>query len=266
MKNMTNSFVDQPRLVTPIDKNFVSCEDCAMNPVCQPVELENKTLTLADNYLQRRITIKSGQVLFKQNETLTAIYAVSSGGFKLQKASELHDDKIIGFRLPGELLGEDALFNQQYQQTAIAIENSSVCIVDVEPLISCSKVVPQVQSQINQLLIKQAYVNQREFVCLVAKKSAESMVASFLLNLLERTKLDSLSEQDITLSNIGLPNKKSTNMKLLMSRDNLANFLGLRRETLSRILSKFQKEQLINLQGKNITLVEVSKLISLSNL
>lgn len=255
-KSMTNSFLDQPTLVTATDKNFVRCEDCAMNPVCQPVELENKTLTLADNYLQRRITIKSGQFLFKHNETLTAIYAVSSGGFKLQKVSELHDDKIIGFRLPGELLGEDALFNQQYQQTAIAIEDSSVCIVDVEPLISCSKVIPQVQSQINQLLIKQAYVNQREFVCLVAKKSAESMVASFLLNFLERTKLDSLSEHDITLAR----------MKLLMSRDNLANFLGLRRETLSRILSKFQKEQLINLQGKNITLVEVSKLLSLANL
>lgn len=222
-----------------------------MNPVCQPIEAEKRSLSLAESYLNKRISIKSGEVLFNKNNPLSAIYAVCSGTFKLCDSSSKSKEKILGFRFPGELLGEDALFPEKYGYSAIAIGDSSVCQVAVDELMSCSNLVPDLQSNLLVLLIKQSYINQREFQSLVAKKTAESLLSSFLLNITDRCSAHYGSTTTIHLS---------------ISRDNIANFLGLRRETLSRIFSKLQKEGLIQISGKKIHLLELNKLANLAEI
>jgi len=231
------------------DSNYVACENCAMNPICQPVLSQQNSISLTDHYLNKRISIKAGEKLFNKDDVLTSIYAVCSGSFKRCKENSDNDNNILGFRFSGELLGEDAIFHKKYNYQVVALEDSSVCKVSVDELINCSTMVPQLQSQLIELLSQQSHVNQQEFNCLVAKKSAESLVASFLLNVIERNKHN--TEQIHVIS-------------LAMSRDNLANFLGLRRETLSRIFSKLQKNELITVKGKNITIINIEKLTLLS--
>jgi len=235
---------------SPTDNDkYVSCENCAMNPVCQPVLSQHKSISLMDHYLNKRIAIKTGEKLFDKDETLSSIYAVCSGSFKRCKTNDNSDNNILGFRFSGELLGEDAIFHKKYNYRVIALEDSAICKVSVDELLNCSTIVPQLQSQLIELLSQQSHVNQQEFNCLVAKRSAESLVASFLLNIMERNR----------------QNTKQTNViSLAMSRDNLANFLGLRRETLSRILSKLQKNELITISGKSIKINNIDKLALLA--
>lgn len=230
--------------------NFVECDDCSMNSICQPLSTTKQPINLSESYLQRRISIKANSVLFKQSTPLTNIYAVSSGTFKLYQQTDDSTENIIGLRFPGELIGEDALFLKTYNYSAIAMGDSSVCEVSVEQMTSCSQLVPEVQKNLIELLNRQSYVRQRNFQAYIGKKSADSLLAAFLLNIIERNASYTGSDDSIELP---------------INRNDIANFLGLRRETLSRVFSKFKKEQLIQVEGKKIELLEQNKLIKLAD-
>jgi CRP/FNR family transcriptional regulator len=228
---------------------YIACKNCSMEPVCQPINKADQSLLLSTDYLNKRISIKAGSSLFIKGEPLSAMYAVCSGSFKLCIGSQ-DNIKIINFRFPGELLGEDALFPQKYACDAIALEESSICKVSVHELTTNANLVPDLQANLVTLLSRQSYFNQQEFASLVAKKSAESLLAAFLLNVNMR---------------VSKYNSTANILYLTMSRENIANFLGLRRETLSRLLSKFQKDGIILLNGKNITLLNLTQLTHLAN-
>lgn len=234
-----------------VDKTkYVECDDCSMNSVCQPVATAKQSINLSDSYLDKRITSKTSKVLFQQSDPLTNIYAVSSGIFKLCQQTDSDEENIIGLRFPGELIGEDALYLKTYNYTAISVGDSCVCKVSVEQMTSCGKLVPEIQQNLVVLLSRQSYVRQRNFQAYIGKKSADSLLAAFLLNIIERNADYTGNDDSIDLS---------------LSRNDVANFLGLRRETLSRVFSKFQKEQLIQIDGKNIQLLEVAKLTKLAD-
>lgn len=226
---------------------YVECSDCSMNPVCQPVTTANQSINLSESYLHRRVTSK---ILFQQSSPLTDIYAVTSGAYKLCQQAENGTENVIGLRFPGELVGEDALYLKKYNYTAIAVGDSSVCKVSVEQMTSCGKLVPEIQLNFIELLSRQSYVRQRNFQAYIGKKSADSLLAAFLLNIIERN-TDYTGNNDF--------------IELPISRNDVANFLGLRRETLSRVFSKFQKDQLIQVEGKKIQLLEQSKLSKLAD-
>jgi CRP/FNR family transcriptional regulator len=233
-----------------------------MQPVCQPIDSGKQTFDLASNYLTRRIPIKTeldisanlnkvaDTKLFEQETPLTAIFAVCSGTFKLSHINEDGTEKVIGFRFPGELIGEDAIFLEKYNYSAIALGENAVCEVFVEQLSACGKLAPEVQQNFIQLLTKQSYLQQCNTQALTGKKSADCLLAAFLLNICTRNAKHS---------------KNKTEIELSISRKDIANFLGIRRETLSRLLSKFQLQKFIILEGKKLTLLSPESLLNLSN-
>lgn len=231
--------------------NYIACDKCAMEPVCLPIKTDQQAITLADQYLLKRTPSNQEEYLIRDGEPLTNIYAVCAGTFKLTKISPFNEEKVIGFRFPGELIGDDAIHPKVYTHNASAIGDGSVCKVNVEQLISCSKAIPALQTNLVELLTRQSYISQKQFEALISKKSAESLVAAFLLNVAKR-------RADIE------PNPQIVN--LTMSRDNIANFLGLRRETLSRIFSKLQKDELIKQANKQIYLLNKNALFDLANI
>lgn len=241
----------------------IACENCSMNAICQPVEADGQILDLSKNYLSKQIPVSAqnselphnhtqikNSTLFKEQTPLTAIYAVCSGVFKLCVTSKDGYEKVVGLRYPGELIGEDALFLERYNYSAIAIGQSSVCEVSVEQFSSCGKLVPELQQNLIQLLSKQSYVRQTNFQSFIGKKSADSLLAAFLINVTKRNEAYSGS---------------SSQLNLIVSRNDVANFLGLRRETLSRVFAKFQKEELIKIEGKIIHLLKKELLCDLAN-
>jgi CRP/FNR family transcriptional regulator len=242
--------------------HYVDCDNCSMQPVCLPIESGKQTFDLAKNYLKRRVSVRgehdtsphleqvTDTVLFEQSAPLTAIFAVCSGTFKLCQTNENGTEKVVGFRFPGELIGEDALFLAQYNYSAIALGDNSVCEVFVEQLSACGKFAPEVQHNLIQLLTKQSYQQQRNTQALVGKKSAEMLLAAFLLNVCSRNAQYSGSETEIELN---------------ISRQDISNFLGIRRETTSRLLSKFKQEQVVSLDKKKLSILSLDKLTLLAN-
>lgn len=233
------------------NKQYIDCDKCSMQAVCEPISESGQAINLADNYLSKRVALKSGEVLFSENEPLSAFYAVSSGSFVLTEIKDSNENKIVGFRFPGELIGEDAIFPEKYGYNAVAATTSSVCKVENDKLMSCGKLVPELQLNVIKLLSKQNFTRQSEFRAAVAKKSAENVLASFLVNVAQRNTAYE---------------KTPTVLNLAVSRDNIANFLGLRRETLSRLLTKLQSSGSIKVEGKTIYLLDLDNLKKLADI
>ena len=163
---------------------FVECECCAMQAVCQPLTTGKQSLDLTENYLTRRMPVNSEQastshiaktpdaVLLQNHQPLTAIFAVCSGVFKLYIDNEDGSENIVGFRFPGELIGEDAIYQNKYNYNAIAIGESSVCEVSFAKLNACGQLAPELQQNLIQLLAKQSFNQQRNSQTLIGKKSS----------------------------------------------------------------------------------------------
>lgn len=240
---------------------FVECCNCAMEAICQPLSTEKQVLDLTSHYLSRRVPANSAKtsslqsplannVIFEQNTKLTTIFSVCSGVFKLYQDNADGSKKVVGFRFPGELIAEDAIFLEKYNYSAESLGESSVCEVSIEQFNACGKLAPELQQNLIKLLTKQSYEQQRNTQTLIGQKSSDSLLAAFLLNICQRNAKYTHSDKEIDL---------------VISRVDIANFLGIRRETLSRLLTKFQHEKLILLDGKKLQLLCIESLQKLIN-
>lgn len=230
------------------DADYVACKNCGMEPICRPVATGGQNVPLSDAYLNRRNVVLAGESLFARGEAMTNLYAVSSGVFRIVQISPDGEEHVLGFRFPGELLGDDAFYSGSYSYTAIAITDSSACSVLMKEFNACSELVPSMQRNIIELLSRQNHNIQQQMSVLVARKNAEQQLVAFLLNIARRQ-----------MANEGLARR----FDLAISRDSIANFLGFRRETLSRLLSRLQKKGLIRLDARQLELldpVELSRL------
>jgi len=216
-----------------------------MQPICLPLKAGKTEISIMDSYLSKRNIVHVATPLFQEKEPADAIYAVCSGSFKLTETSPESKEKVIGFRFPGELVGEDAIHTQYYNYNAVAIGNTSVCKIDLKELNECGKLMPELQLNLIALLSKQNSMLREEFTSVVAKHTAESLLAAFILNMLKRNAQYQKSE---------------TQLHLPIGRDVIANHLGFRRETLSRIFSKFQHKGLLSIHAKDIEFLDLDGL------
>jgi CRP/FNR family transcriptional regulator len=216
-----------------------------MQPVCVPLKAGQTEISIMDSYLSKQNIVTISTPLFREEEIAGAIYAVCSGSFKLTETSPEGKEKVIGFRFPGELIGEDAIHTQHYNYNAVAVGNTTVCRVDIKELNECGKLMPELQLSLISLLSKQNSMLREEFTSVVAKHTAESLLAAFILNMLKRNAQHQESE---------------TKLHLPVGRDVIANHLGFRRETLSRIFSKFQQQNLLIIQAKDIEILNLAGL------
>ncbi|MFT5722558.1 MAG: CRP/FNR family transcriptional regulator [Motiliproteus sp.] len=220
-------------------------------PLCQPIDTGGRELSIADEFIERRQPIKAGDYLFLENGPFTAIFAVTSGALKLVNSDPKSQELVVGFVLAGETLGQTAIYPQRYPCSAIALEDSYVCELPMDSIASLSAQTPALQQNLQHMLNKENFDLYRQFAMLMARKNAEQRLAAFLLNLSMR-----LDERGFSSKQFQLP----------MSRDDISNFLGLRKETLSRLFTKLHQSGGIAVRGKHIRILDIQLLREASGL
>ncbi len=233
--------------VFDISKFKVSCANCNLAELCLPWGLEEGDLDKLEAIVQRARPLQRGDFLFRAGDDFHAIYAVRSGAVKVYKNNSNGDEQILGFHLPGELLGLDAIEKKKHVCTALALETSSYCAIPFSRLEEMCNLLPGLQHQMYRLMSKELST-ENESLLLLGKKSAEEKVATLLINLSTRLKLLGYS---------------STEFRLPMSRQEIGNYLGLTVETVSRIFSRLQKEKLISIDRKLIQIIDSDGLHSM---
>lgn len=227
-----------------ISKFKVSCADCSLAELCLPLGLNHDDLVELENIIKQSRPLQRGDYLFNTGDTFKRLFAVRSGAIKAYKVSEDGNEQILGFYLPGEMLGFDAIEEQRHVCTAVALETSSYCAIPFSRLENLCLQLPGLQHQMYRLMSREISTENKSLL-LLGKKNAEDKIATFLISLSTRLNLLGYS---------------ATEFRLPMSRQEIGNYLGLTVETVSRIFSRLQKEKLISIDRKLIKIINTKSL------
>ncbi|MBQ4860096.1 FNR family transcription factor [Pseudoalteromonas sp. MMG013] len=222
----------------------ISCNDCSISQLCLPFTLNGSEMDKLDEIIERKKPLHKGDYLFESGAKLNSIFAVRSGSFKSYTLSEQGDEQITGFHLAGDLVGFDAINKMQHQSFAQALETSMVCEIPFDTLDELAGKLPKLRQQIMRLMSNEINYDQ-EMLLLLNKKTAEERLATFIYNLSNRFGERGFSRKEF---------------RFTMTRGEIGNYLGLTVETISRLLSRFQKANLIKVEGKFITILNIPEL------
>jgi len=235
-------------LCTTNDAAEVECENCGLDPICVVLDYAETESGVPEGILLRRRPVARGETIFRFEDPFRSIFAVKSGSFKTFIPHRNRGDQVVGFQLAGELIGVESIVSDSYPCTARALENSSVCELRLERLPETGKPLEALQRSVIELLGKEVAFHH-ELISSLVHQSAEQRIAGFLLSLSDRLQRRNMPCAEFNLS---------------MSRTDIGNYLGLASETVSRILTRFQKSGWVRLQRKRASLIDRSALEELT--
>jgi CRP/FNR family transcriptional regulator len=225
-------------------QQHIHCQNCSISELCLPFSLNEKELESLDSIIDRKRPIHKGEQIFQDGDQMQSLYAIRSGTFKTFTVNEQGEEQITGFHLAGDLLGFDAIAESEHPSFAKALETSMVCEIPYSTLDTLSNTMPKLKKQILRMMSVEIRSDQ-EMLTLLNRKNAEQRLATFISTLSSRYHARGLS---------------ATEFRLSMTRSDIGNYIGLTVETISRLLNRFHKNGLINVEGKLISIVNLDKL------
>lgn len=225
----------------------VACSSCCLKGVCLPCDLSQSELNQFDRIATAKRRVARGASVYHSGDGFESLYAVRSGAFKTVGVSRDGAEKITGFHLPGELLGLDAIGANRHDFSAIALEDSEVCVIPFAQLEQVTLTLPALQHQLLRLLSADIS-RDHGLMLLLGSMTAEQRLAAFLLSMSRRHQ------------RLGYA---ADRFMLRMTREEIGNYLGLTLETVSRLLSRFQREELIAVHQRDIELRNTVRLMEM---
>ncbi len=234
-----------------VSKNCaIKCQDCSISQLCIPVSLNAEEMGKLDDIIERKKPLHKGDYLFEAGQPLRSIYAVRSGSFKSYTLTESGEEQITGFHLAGDIVGFDGISTMSHKSYAQAMETAMVCEIPFTTLDDLSGKLPKLRHQVLRMMSNEINYDQ-EMLLMLNKKTAEERLAAFLANLSTRFGERGFSKKEF---------------RLTMTRGEIGNYLGLTVETISRLLSRFQKAEIIKVEGKFITILDADELFKVASI
>jgi len=235
-------------MTEPSQINFeqlkITCAKCTLRELCIPCGMDDAALEKIEEIVDRKKPVHKNDYLFRAGDSNASLYAVLSGSVKTLVDNPNGDEQIVGFHLPGELIGLDGFQNNAHTCSAVALETSSVCEFPIVDLDAICMHVPELQQSMRRLMSREV-ANDHAMLLLLGRMSADEKLASFLVSLSRRM------EQR---------HWKKTEFNLSMPRQDIANYLGLAVETVSRLFAHFQETGLINVDRRRINILDLDRL------
>jgi len=224
--------------------DYVNCDACKLLPFCSPVTVGSHAYDFTGKMVNRRHFFKRGDIIFRQGDPASLIYAISAGSLKISvKVKEA--ERVVDFRIPGELVDISSFNDGLHSYTAQALEDTYLCEIAKETLNDIASQIPEVQSRLMKVVSQELTCIQKTSMLLRVNVNSEEKIAAFILNLAWRYQVSGYS---------------STKLKLTMTRTDIADFLGMSKETVIRLLQKLQKSELIYIQSKYISIKDIDVL------
>lgn len=218
------------------------CSKCSLNKFCLPVGLTNSDMTQLEDIIETSKNYQQNEAVYQAGDKFNKIYAVKSGIFSTVALDANGNEHIIGFHLPGELFGLDAIYSGRYISSPVAVTSSSVaCSIDYQELSKLATSLPSLQNQLMCLMSKEVHFSHSA----VGETSAEQKIAGFILNLSMRYQQRGYSP---------------TRFQLLMPRKDIANYLAMAPETVSRMFKRLVNNGLLTIEQSEITINDLDKL------
>jgi len=218
------------------------CEQCIVREFSSLKALNKDELVrLAE--CKTSYTIKKGEHIFEEGESVNGIYCVKGGVCKLSKLSANGKDQIVKLVKAGELLGQRSMISDEPANlSAVALEDMQVCFIP--------------KSEVLSLFDKnnQFSMNLMKTICGDLKESDDHMVS-----MSQKTVKERLAKTLVELQETFGKNEDGS-LHIQLSREELAGMIGTATESCIRLLSDFNKLGLIELVGKRIVIKDINKL------
>jgi CRP/FNR family transcriptional regulator len=195
-----------------------------------------------------RQRVRRGETLCGFGDPFRHIYVVRVGVLKSFTVADDGTAQVTGFLMAGDVVGLDAIDTGTHQSSVVALEDSEVFAL---PFAQCERW-SQESAHGQRLMMRtlaREIVRSQELMLVLGSMRAEQRLATFLLDLSER---------------YGRLGYSRARFLLRMTRNDIGSYLGLKLETISRLLSRFQQHGWVQVQGKSIALLDLDALRRLS--
>lgn len=214
------------------------CQRCGSSDVCFTGAYKANAQSMPHKTYQRKSS------LYFMGDPFTAIYILRSGSAKSFINTAEGNEQISKFYFSGDMIGLEGFDNMIHTQSVSFLETSSVCRISLPEF---NRAMSE-SHEVRQRLLKSmshSIIDEQLLLMSMTQYSSEQRLLKFLLDLSARFKQSGLSEQIFHLT---------------MTRIDIANFLGLAIETISRLLTKMDSQGLIKVNNRQITLCDISHL------
>ncbi|MEX0961136.1 MAG: fumarate/nitrate reduction transcriptional regulator Fnr [Burkholderiales bacterium] len=220
------------------------CSACSIPELFAPAGLSEHDIgSIGDIVLASR-KLPKGSYLYRAGDEFSALYAVRTGYLKSTRTLEDGREQVTGFLMAGDLVGLCGIGSSRHVCNAIALETSEVFAIPFERLEELSREVPSLQRHFHRLMSREISREQK-LMMMLGSMSAEERLAAFLLDISQQHMVRGFSP---------------TEFHLRMTRDDIGSYLGLQLETVSRVISKFKKAGIVEVNQKRVRIADRERL------
>ena len=188
--------------------------------------------------------VSYGTSIHRAGEPFHSLFFLRSGAAKRILLQEDGREQILGFPMPGDIIGMEAIGGGEHSTTVIALDLCAVVEIPFDAVERLLEDNPAVTRLLYRLM-SAALRDEHGWMAALGLLSADERMAAFLLDLSSRFSARGFSAQRFMLR---------------MTRAEIGSFLGLTLETISRVLSRFQKLGLLNVTRREIELLDMTAL------
>ena len=223
------------------------CDRCATRLLCLGEGLTDEQLNGLESITSARGPFGAGQTVYKMEEKFKSLFVIKSGSVKIESISHEGNNLVDGFFFRGDLVGLEAIGADWYQHDAVALEETWVCELPFDQLETLCSFMPRLQHKM-LLLLGQKIRHTNSAIVHGRYLSAEQRLMGFLRVLCQK--------------NVLQHDKFRGSVRLVMSKGDIASYLGLRPESLSRALRKLQSRGVIRNYGKRVEILDLQTISS----
>ena len=217
------------------------CSTCAFSQACLSEGMDKRALMDLHVLVEHVGPLHAGEHVFREGDTFAAIAAVRAGTVKTYQIDRNGHEQVLGFHLPGEVIGLNAIHDDRYPCNAVALDTVMLCRFSFPRIALLAARLPNLQQHLFRLMSRDIGV-----ASLFARdNTADERMAAFLIGLSRR------------LAQRGFSPRR---FQLTMTRTDIANYLRQAPETVSRVLKRFQSDGLLRIERREVELVARERL------
>ncbi len=221
------------------------CSTCAFSQACLSEGMDKRALMDLHVLVEHVGPLKPGDHVFREGDHFDAIAAVRAGTVKTYVTDRDGREQVLGFHLPGEVIGLNAIHGDRYPCNAVALDTVMLCRFSFPRIALLAARLPNLQQHLFRLMSHDIGVAS----LFAGDHSADERMAAFLIGLSRRLAARGFSPR---------------RFQLTMSRTDIANYLRQAPETVSRVLKRFEHDGLVRIKQRDVEILDLPRLEALA--
>lgn len=223
------------------------CRMCGAQKSCLPSLFGAADVDFCDGIFLGRRRVDRDASLYYERDPLATLFTVRFGEFKLTRRNSAGGVHVAQFCMAGELIGLHAIASGRHGFRMTALQDSEVCEISFSAITKLMAAHPSLLRGFLQSM-STALVNQAEHSSILSRPFLEERFASFLL------------EQGAKYEQLGYSGRS---FRLGMTRADIGSYLGTTVESVSRLVSKFNAQRAVSINGRTVEIYDRAYLYTL---